>query len=114
METIQMELQKRGMLTQRIKETSVKLLGYEITQVELRLMPYLQYTLVNDQRLKLEHINKADREILAKWVSRGYILDGVTECGRPMLSEGIKLKVQKEFWNSILEILWLGYVDLHE
>lgn len=77
-------------------------------------MPYLQYQLVNEQRLKPEHLNEDDREILSNWVRKGYILDGVNECkGRPMMSEGVKLKVTKEFWDSILEILWLGYVDLH-
>ena len=33
----------RGMLTDEIRAKSKELLGYEITQVELRLMPYLQY-----------------------------------------------------------------------
>jgi hypothetical protein len=114
METTQIESQKRGQLTDRIKQRSAELFGYEISQKELRLMPYLQYQLVNEQRLKPEHLNEDDREILAKWVSKGYILDGVSECkGRPMMSEGVKLKITKEFWDSILEILWLGYVDLH-
>lgn len=113
METIQIESQKRGMLTQRIKERSATLLGYEISQKELRLMPYLQYQLVNEQRLKPDLINEDDREILSKWVSKGYILDGVTPKGRPMLSQGVKLKVTKQFWDSIFDIIWLGYVDLH-
>lgn len=108
------EIQKRGQLTDRIKTKSAELLGYEISQVELRLMPYIQYQLVNDQKLKPESLNKQEREILAKWVNMGYILDGVSECtGRPMMSEGAKLTVTKRFWDSILEILWLGYVDLH-
>ena len=114
MQTIQIESQKRGQLTDRIKVRSAELLGYEISQKELRLMPYLQYQLVNEQRLKPECLNEQDREILSKWVNKGYILDGVSECeGRPMMSEGVKLKLTKEFWDSILEILWLGYVDLH-
>ena len=70
-------------------------------------------TLHVEQRLKPELLNEDDRQILAKWVSNGYILDGVSECkGRPMMSEGVKLKVTKEFWDSILEILWLGYVEV--
>ena len=114
METIQIETQKRGQLTDRIKVRSAELFGYEISQKELRLMPYLQYQLVNEQRIKPESVNEEERQILAKWVEMGYIIDGVSECkGRPMMSEGVKLKVTKEFWDSILEILWIGYVDLH-
>ena len=114
MERTQIESQKRGQLTDRIKQRSVELFGYEISQKELRLMPYLQYQLVNEQRLKPEHLNEEERQILTKWVEMGYILDGVSACkGRPMMSASVKLKVTKEFWDSILEILWLGYVDLH-
>jgi len=32
--------QKRGQLTDRIREKSNELLGYKITQQELRLLPY--------------------------------------------------------------------------
>jgi len=113
-ETIEIESQKRGQLTDRIKVKSTELLGYEISQKELRLMPYMQYQLVNEQRIKPEHLNEDEREILAKWVSKGYIIDGITgHKGRPMMSEGVKLKVTKHFWDSIIEILWLGYVDLY-
>lgn len=105
--------QKRGQLTDRIKQRSVELFGYKISQKELRLMPYIQYQLMNEQRLKPQHVNKEEKQILAKWVEMGYILDGVSSKGRPMTSEGVKLKVTKEFWDSMFEILWLGYVDLH-
>jgi len=108
------ESQKRGQLTDRIKKRSIALFGYEISQVELRLMPYIQYQLVNEQRLKPDHLNQCERDILVRWAKLGHILDGVSpEKGRPMISNGVKLKVTKEFWDSILEIIWLGYVDLH-
>jgi len=69
METIKIESQKRGQLTQRIKEMSVELLDYEITQNELRLIPYLQYKLVNEQRLKPEHINEVDNTMTYRHVA---------------------------------------------
>lgn len=43
--------QKRGQLTDRIREKSKELLGYEIDQVELRLMSYVQYQMTNEQRI---------------------------------------------------------------
>ena len=114
METMQIESQKRGQLTDRIKVRSAELLGYEISRTELRLMAYAQYTLVNDQRLKPEHTNEDNREVLAKWVDKGFVIEGVSaRLGRPAMSEGVKFKVTKHFWDSMLEILWLGYVDLH-
>ena len=107
------EVQKRGMLTPRIKQRSLELLGYEISRTELRLLPYIQYTLVNNQRIKPEHVNDDDREILAAYVEKGFITGGVTPKGRPMRSKGETLSVTKEFWSNMLEIIWLGYVDLN-
>ena len=112
METTQIEQQKRGQLTNRIKEKSIKLFGYEMSQKELRLIPYIQYILVNEQKINIERINNEEMAILSKWVNIGYILEGVTCGGRPMMSYGEKVIVTKEFWESINEILWLGYVDL--
>lgn len=111
----QTETQKRGQLTERIKKRSVELFGYEMSQVEVRLLPYIQYTLVNSQRLNPEHLNEEERKILAGFVHKGWITDGVTpEKGRPMRSEGVRLRVTKEFWNAMHEIIWLGYVDLFD
>lgn len=104
------EIQKRGAVSARIKARSKELMGEEITTTELRLLPFLQYVLVNSQRVSPEKVNQGDKDIMSKWVEKGYILDGVTQKGRPML--GSKLKVTKEFWGIMLELIWLGYVDL--
>ncbi len=104
--------QLRGQLTDRIKEKSKSLFGYEISQMELKLIPYLVYTLSNNQQLSRQLIRVEEIEILSKWKKKGYILDGVTDCGRPKISEGERLKVTKEFWDIMNEIIYLGYVDL--
>ena len=52
-------------------------------------------------------------EILASYVEKGFITGGVTPKGRPMRSQGETLSVTKEFWNNMLEIIWIGYVDLN-
>jgi hypothetical protein len=105
--------QGRGQLTERIKQKSKELLGYEISQIELRLLPHIQYTLANSQRLDPKHLDRDEMDLLAEYVRKGHILDGVTETGRPMLSEGIKLKITKDFYDMISELVWLGYVDLN-
>ena len=93
--------QKRGQLTDRIKKKSKELFGYEITQVELRIIPYLQYTMVNNQRISSQHINSGERAIISKWRKAGYIEGGLSG-----------MKISREFWDIINEIIFLGYVDL--
>ena len=104
--------QGRGQLTDRIKAKSKELLGFELTVTALRLLPYLLYTLQNSQRISMANINDIEQKILADWVQKGFIVDGVTDCGRPMLSDGVKFKVSKKFWDAMTEIIYLGYVDL--
>ena len=96
-----MKEQKRGQLTNRIKIKSRKLLGYEIDQIELRLIPYMQYVMVNNQRIKPEHINEEERQILSKWRKAGHIEGGISG-----------LTITKKFWDIISELIFLGYVDL--
>ena len=96
-----MDTQHRGQLTERIKEKSKELLGYEISKQELRLIPYIQYVMVNEQKLKIELINAEEREILSKWRKKGHIEGGVGG-----------LNITREFWDIICEIIFLGYVDL--
>ena len=92
---------KRGQLTDEIKEKSKILLGYEITQTELRLMPYIQYVMLNEKKINPVKISQEERNILNKWRQLGYIDDGAPS-----------LTITKEFWNIICELIFLGYVDI--
>jgi hypothetical protein len=96
-----MTKQGRGVLTARIKTASKKLLGAEINQLELRLIPYLHYTATNSQRIDPNAINADERAVLAKWRAAGYISGGATGLG-----------ISKEFWTFMNAMLWLGYVDI--
>ena len=93
--------QLRGQLTKRIKEKSVELLGYEIDREELRLMPYILTVMMNEQKIQIRHIGGGERGILKKWREAGHIEGGAS---------GLQITV--EFWNTICEIVRLGYVDL--
>ena len=66
----------RGKLTPEIKAKSEELLGYAITQRELRLMPYIQHVMMNDQRLDLNRINSEEREIVSNWRKHGFLEGG--------------------------------------
>ncbi len=95
------EKQSRGVLTKRIKEKSVELLGYEMDKIEFRLMPYLHYVMSNDQKIDIIRISEKEREILSKWRKTGYIEGGASG-----------LSITREFWDIMCEIVFLGYVDL--
>ena len=96
-----MEEQKRGQLTKRIKDKSKELLGYEITETELRLMAYAQYEMMNTQRINPIKCNQDDRKVLSKWREKEYIEGGASG-----------LSMTKDFWDAMCEILFLGYVDI--
>lgn len=90
---------KRGQLTDSIKAKSKVLLGYEISQRELRLMAYVQSTMVNDQVIDPRKINDDERTILSEWRQKGYIEGGAGG-----------MSISKDFWDAIHQIMWLGYV----
>ena len=94
-------LQGRGELTERIKAKSKELLGYEMDQTELRLMPYIVYVMMNHQHIHVEKVNGEERQILAKWREAGHIKGGASG-----------LKITREFWEILCEICFLGYVDI--
>lgn len=90
----------RGQLTDEIKKKSKELLGYEINIEELRLIPYMHYTIVNSQRLNINQISQEERNILKKWEEAKHIKNSIS-----------KLSVTKKFWNIMNEILWLSYAN---
>ena len=88
----------RGILTKEVKTASKKLLGYSITLNELRLIPYVQYVMVNDQRIERNKINNEERTILDRWETKGF------------LNRDSGLSVSKKFWDAMCEILYVSYV----
>lgn len=85
------ENQMRGCLNEEIKEKYPKL-----TTEELRLIPYVQYCLVNQK--PISNVNAQEIDILSKWIMDGYITNIHT---RP--------KCSREFWDIINDILFMGY-----
>jgi hypothetical protein len=89
----------RGNITEKIQQLAKKHLGREITQKELRLMPYVQHVMINEQILDPSKINGDERRILQKWREEKHIEGGAAG-----------LAITKEFWDALCEILWEGYV----
>lgn len=57
----------RGQLSPEIERKSRELLGYAISQQELRLMPYVQHCAMNDGYINQTRVNPQEREILRQW-----------------------------------------------
>jgi len=95
--------QGRGQLTRRVADKSKELLGYEITLSELRLMPYVHYLTMNEQKVSHHKVNEDEIKILDMWVTKEFI-------GGDYFT---KLNVTKNFYNALCEILYLSYVDIN-
>lgn len=90
----------RGAVTNQVKTIANETLGIkEITTKELRLMPYIQYVMMNEQRVDPKFMDPEERAILSDWRSKGWIEGGASG-----------LAITKEFWDAINQILWAGYV----
>lgn len=89
----------RGQLTAEVQQKSIEVLGREISLRELRLMPYVQHVMMNQQRIDPNRINSAERTVLNNWREAGWIEGGAGG-----------LSVTKQFWDALGEILWISYV----
>jgi len=90
----------RGSITNDIQEKAIELLGREISIAEFRLMPYIQYILMNNKQLDDALINEQEWSVIESWVKDGYM----TTCGFPVA-------VTKKFWDIMSELLWMGYAS---
>ena len=89
----------RGVLTEEIQRIARRRFGRTITLRELRLMPYIQYVMVNEQRIDIRKINSEEREVLKKWREEKHIEGGASG-----------LSITEYFWDTINEIIFQGYV----
>lgn len=92
----------RGMLTDKAQGMAKKFLGYEIDTDELRMMSYVHYQMMNEQKLDPRRMNGEDRAIFAKWKKAGHVDGGMT-----------RLAITREFWDFMCDILFETYVDIN-
>lgn len=91
-------MRNRGCLTEEVKTK------YGITLKELRLLPYFQYSLMNDMPIDPGKIDAEERAILQNWRDEGKITFSMSE----------SCTCTKKFWNWMNEILWETYVPHYE
>lgn len=92
----------RGMLTEAIQSIANEHIGRDITTRELRLIPYVQFALINDHELELSgryrKVNDEEIKILERWVKEGRL-----ESYQPTVICG------KKFWDFMSEVIWEAY-----
>jgi len=92
----------RGELTSEVQAIAKRMIGRELINVrELRLFPYIQFIMVNSQKIQPIKINEEERHILSKWKEEGFCEDGVKG-----------LRISKKFWDFMCEILYHSYVQV--
>lgn len=89
----------RGMLTESVKKMSLDFLGREITTRELRLYPYIDFTLKNDFTFDMRKINEEEIEILDMLMEESHLVYNREH-----------LVVTKAFYDYIQIILFETYV----
>lgn len=94
----------RGQLTRAVADKSRELIGREVTLTELRLIPYVQYCMLNEGYLEPRQINRDEREVLSQWREEGHLLAGGA-------SKSVRLETTKAFWDFMNEMLWLAYAQ---
>lgn len=86
----------RGQYLEEYKEK------YGINNVdELRLIPYLQYCLINQEPIDPNKTHPKERVILSDWQSKGYI----SGCASDVIC------ISREFWDIIHDCLWYAYAN---
>lgn len=89
----------RGMLNEDAQRLAKEFLGRDITRTELRLYPYLDYLMKNEQKIDPQRLNQEDRDILKVLKQEGHIEGGMSG-----------LAMTKEFYDYINQVLWHTYV----
>ncbi len=89
----------RGAITTDIQTVAQLHLKRTISQIELRLMAYIVYVMMNEQRIDIRKVNQDERRVLRKWKNEQHIEGGASG-----------LAITREFWDAMCAILWFGYV----
>lgn len=67
------DAEQRGMLTKEAQEKAKAFIGDEITQVELRLYPYLDYCWKNGGYVDISKLSNDEYDIIIRRETQGYL-----------------------------------------
>jgi hypothetical protein len=89
----------RGVLTEKVKQIANKY-NWDITLVELRLLPYIMLHLIDNDKINPQSLNKEELDTLKQWLLNNKIK-----------IEDFKVKVTPEFYDIMVELLKYGYCE---
>lgn len=93
----------RGQVTPDTDRLAVAFLGRTIDQTELRMLPYIDYVMKNDQKIDPRKVNGEERQFLSFLREGNHIAGGAGG-----------LALTREFYDFIQEVLWYSYVAADE
>lgn len=96
----------RGMITDDAKTFYREALGRELTQVELRLMPFIQYTVINEGVFDGRKVNRFERAVLNDLESAGLLLFRRV----PSRAGMYRIAVSEKYWDAMCDVLKICYV----
>lgn len=99
---------KRGALNDAAVAEYKKRTDRDLTREELRLLPFIQYTVMNEGRFKTIFINDAEKKILEELNEAGLVLFRRTHGLIGMYD----LAVSDGYWNTLCRVLALTYVHM--
>lgn len=80
-----------------------KLTGIRLDEDNIRLLPYIQYVLMNEQMFDRSKITLEGKAIIQELKAKGCLID----------YKG-RIRCTLEFWTVLNEVLYLAYVDYEE
>lgn len=89
-----------GKVTDNVARVSIDVLDYAVSQTELRLMPYIQYLVMNGESVDPRKVNDEERAVLATWKRNGWVAGGLSS----------PIHVSHHFWTAMNAILFEGYI----
>ena len=89
------DINERGILTDNVKDKYPML-----TLKKLRLLPYLQYLIMNSMPVDPAKIDSEERAILSDWRTKGYISYSMTS----------PCACTRKFWDMMNDVLFATYV----
>lgn len=93
----------RGQVTPDTDRIATAFLGRPLTQVELRMIPYIDYVMKNAQAIVPAKVNTEERRFLSFLRKQDHIEGGAAG-----------MAVTREFYDFMQEILWFSYVAVDE
>lgn len=91
---------ERGAMDEEKAKKYEAFLGHPLTLTEMRLVPYVHYCAVNQERIEREKVSPEEKAILEDWTDKGWCI---------CYPFNVEVAASPEFWKFACDILWDFY-----